>query len=73
MKLAGNKVVCLSCASPQKFPEIFAEQGIPLEQTEEVKALLKKPKRFEHWKRNEDWIGKMKDGLRLATKRFNES
>eukprot|EP00112_Aurelia_sp_Birch-Aquarium-sp1_P006372 Seg1704.10 transcript_id=Seg1704.10/GoldUCD/mRNA.D3Y31 product="Threonine synthase-like 2" protein_id=Seg1704.10/GoldUCD/D3Y31 len=73
VKLTDNKVVCLSCASPQKFPDIFAEEGIPLEQTEEVKALLKKPKRFEQWKRNEDWIGKMKDGVRLATKQFKES
>eukprot|EP00794_Sanderia_malayensis_P007969 gene7969-8828_t len=68
--LESDRIVCLSSASPQKFPEIFIEEKIPFEMSESIKLLLKKPTRFQHLKKSDDWVQIVKDGIIAASEKF---
>ena len=71
--LHGKTTICLSCASPQKFPEIFKELDIPLEPTDEIVALLAKPKRFVPLRKGDNWTRVLKDDIMRATKKFTQA
>lgn len=72
IRLSGKKIVCLSCASPQKFPEIYKQEGIPFKASENIELLLKKPTRFQHLKTGEDWMGILKNGIVAASEKFKQ-
>ena len=70
---AGTKVVVLACASPQKFPEVFQELGVPFEQEKSIKELLTKEKHIKRLREGEDWITAVKTGIIEATKKFKDN
>ena len=73
IKLGGEEIICLSCASPQKFHEVFRDLAIPLEPAEEVQHLLSKPKRFTQLRKGENWTQILKDAIVKATGKFEKS
>eukprot|EP00795_Rhopilema_esculentum_P004546 gene4546-20798_t len=70
---AGTEVVVLACASPQKFPEVFQELGVPFEQANSIKQLLSKEKHIKRLREGEDWITPVKAGIVEATKKFRDN